>query len=150
MAAYCGSVPDAMSERNDLPAIREFARFAVVGGVQNGLNLAAFALAVAAGVPYILASVLAALVALSVSFVLNLRWTFPGRTGQTTSRAIRYVAIWITMVALGLPFLAILVKVAHLPRVLAQAIMIVIVAPVSYGAQRRWTFGGSYSRSGER
>jgi putative flippase GtrA len=149
MAAYCGSVPDVMLERKDLPDIREFARFAVVGGVQNGLNLAAFALALAGGVPYILASVLAALVALSVSFALNLRWTFPGRTGQTMRRAIRYVAIWITMVALGLPLLAILVKVAHCPRVLAQAVMIVIVAPVSYGAQRRWTFGGGHSRSGE-
>jgi putative flippase GtrA len=119
-----------------------------VGGAQNGLNLVVFALAVAAGVPYLLASVLAATVALSVSFVLNLRWTFPGGKGRTTSRALRFVTIWITIVVLALPVLAILVSVAHLPRVLAQAIVILIGAPASYAAQRRWTFGRGPSRSG--
>ena len=136
-----------MSRRKDPPSLREFVRFAVVGTAQNGLNLAVFALAIAGGVPYILASVLAAAVALSVSFVLNLRWTFPGRTGPTTGRAVRFVTVWITIVLLALPVLAVLVGVAHLPRVLAQAVVVLVGAPASYAAQRRWTFsrGPSYS-----
>jgi putative flippase GtrA len=137
-----------MSGHRDTPNIREFARFAVVGGAQNGLNLGVFALGIAGGVPYILASILAATVALSVSFVLNLSWTFPGRTGPPTRRAIRFVTIWVTILLMGLPVLAVLVSVAHLPRVLAQAIVILIGAPVSYLAQRRWTFGAGPSRSG--
>jgi putative flippase GtrA len=137
-----------MSDLRDRPSIREFVRFAVVGGAQNGVNLVVFALAVAAGVPYILASVLAATVALSVSFFLNLRWTFSRRTGRTASRAIRFVIIWITIVVLALPILAILVNVAHVPRVLAQAIVILIGAPASYAAQRRWAFGRGRSPSG--
>ncbi len=131
-----------MSDLRERPNIREFVRYAVVGGAQNGVNLVVFALAVAAGVPYLLASVLAAMVALSVSFSLNLRWTFPSRTGRTASRAIRFVIIWIMIVVLGLPILAFLVNVTHLPQVLAQAIVILVGAPASYAAQRRWTFGG--------
>jgi putative flippase GtrA len=136
-----------MSDHRDAPNVREFLRFAVVGGIQNGLNLVVFAIAVGGGIPYILASVLAATVALSVSFVLNLRWTFASRAGRTAGRPIRFVTVWITILALGLPLLAILVSVAHLPRVLAQAIVILIGAPASYIAQRRWTFGGGPSGS---
>lgn len=136
-----------MSDPPDRPNIREFIRFAVVGGIQNGLNLVVFALAISAGVPYILASVLAATVALLASFFLNLRWTFPRRAGRISRRAIRFVTIWIIIVLLALPILAILVTVAHLPRVLAQAIVILIGAPASYAAQRRWAFGRGASRS---
>jgi putative flippase GtrA len=129
-----------MSRRRNSPNLREFIRYATVGAVQNGLNLCVFAGAVACGVPYLLASVLAAIVALSVSFALNRRWTFPGRTDQTTGRAIRFVAIWVMVVLLALPVLAVLVDVVHLPRILAQAIVVLIGAPASYAAQRRWTF----------
>ncbi len=123
------------------PTLREFARYATVGAAQNGLNLSVFAIGIAGGVPYLLASVLAALAALSLSFALNLLWTFPGRTGATASRAVRYVIIWVSVVLLALPLLAILVSVVHMPRILAQATVIVVAAPASYLAQRRWAFG---------
>ena len=42
---------------------------------------------------------------------------------------------------LALPVLALLVQVAHLPKVLAQVMIILIGAPVSYLLQRRWSFG---------
>jgi putative flippase GtrA len=130
-----------MSRHQDPPNLLEFIRFAIVGVAQNGLNLAVFALAITGGVPYIFASVLAAVLALSLSFGLNLRWTFPGLAGRTGGRAVRFATVWITIVLLGLPVLAVLVDVAHIPRVLAQTIVIFVGAPVSYFAQRRWTFG---------
>jgi putative flippase GtrA len=120
--------------------IRQFARFATVGILQNGLNLAVFAAAIALTVPYLLASALAAVVALAMSFFLNRRWTFPGHSTRTATRAARFVTIWVTILLLGLPTLALLVSVAHLPRILAQAIVIAVGAPISYFAQRRWTF----------
>jgi putative flippase GtrA len=136
-----------MTDHRDGPNIREFARFAVVGLAQNGLNLGVFGLAISSGVPYIFASIFAATAALALSFSLNLAWTFPGRTGRTIRRAARFVTLWVTILLLGLPVLALLVSVAHLPRVLAQAIVILIGAPASYAAQRRWTFGRESSRS---
>ena len=131
--------------RDSLPAARithlhQFIRFAVVGALQNGVNICTFALAVAAGVPYLAGSVLAAAVALSVSFFLNLRWTFRGSYDRMKGRAFRFITIWVTIVLMGLPILAILVSVAHLSRILAQAIIIAIGAPISYTAQRRWAF----------
>jgi putative flippase GtrA len=136
-------VPD----RADRPNVREFLRFAVVGGAQNGLNLLTFAGAVRLGVPYILASVIAAIVALLFSFLLNHLWTFPDAQSRTVSRAVRFAIVWAVVVGLALPVLAILVDVWHVPRVLAQAIVILIGAPLSYAAQRRWTFGYGASDS---
>jgi putative flippase GtrA len=123
------------------PNIREFLRYAAVGGAQNGLNLVVFAGAVWAGLPYLLAAVLAAVVALCFSFLLNHLWTFPDVDSHVPTRAIRFAIIWVAVVLLTLLVLAVLVDVAHLPRVGAQAIAIVFGAPLSYGAQRRWTFG---------
>jgi putative flippase GtrA len=123
----------------------QFARFAVVGVLQNGLNLLTFAAAITIDVPYLLASLMAAVVALAASFFLNLRWTFTGRTGRTTATAARYVTVWVTILLLGLPALAIMVSIAHLPRIAAQAIVIAIGAPISYLIQRRWTFSHTIS-----
>lgn len=120
--------------------LSEFIRYSMVGVIQNGLNIGAFAIAVAGGVPFLVASVLAACVALAVSFSLNRSWTFPGRRDRTTKRAIRFVAIWITFVLLALPILAVLVDVAYLPKVLAQTLVIIVGAPASYAAQRHWAF----------
>ena len=120
--------------------LHQFIRFGAVGLLQNGVNLCVFALAIAVDVPYLAGSVLAAAVALLVSFFLNLRWTFRGSYDRMTGRAFRFVTVWVTIVLLGLPILALLVSVAHLPRILAQAIIIAIGAPISYTAQRHWTF----------
>jgi putative flippase GtrA len=141
IATHCGSVQGVTPDRADRPNIREFLRYAVVGGVQNGLNLLAFAAAVWAGVPYLLAAVIAAVVALSFSFVLNHLWTFPSPASHVPTRAVRFAIVWVAIVGLTLLALAILVDVAQLPHVPAQAIAILFGAPLSYAAQRRWTFG---------
>lgn len=120
--------------------VRQFVRFAIVGLAQNGANLAIFALMVALGVPFILAAAIAAVVALAFSFVLNRRWTFPGTEDHTTRRAARFALVWLAFVAVALPTLALLVDVAHLPRVPAQALIIFVGAPLSYFIQRQWTF----------
>lgn len=120
--------------------LRQFIRFASVGVIQNSLNIAVFAIAVTVGIPFIVASVIAALVALTASFLLNRRWTFPGRSDQTTRRAICFLTIWVSVLLLMLPILAVLVDIVHLPKVLAQASVVIIGAPMSYMAQRRWTF----------
>jgi putative flippase GtrA len=129
------------SDRGDRPNVREFLRYAVVGGAQNGLNLLVFAGAIWVRVPYILASVIAAIAALAFSFVLNHLWTFPSTESHVATRAVRFAVVWVAVVGLTLLVLALLVDVAHLPRVLAQAIAILLGAPLSYAAQRRWTFG---------
>jgi putative flippase GtrA len=118
----------------------QFIRFSIVGAIQNALNIGVFAAAVSAGVPFLAASALAAVLALAASFSLNRRWTFAGRTRYSHDRAARFVAIWLLILLLALPLLAFLVEVAGLPKIPAQVIVVAIGAPLSYLAQRRWTF----------
>jgi dolichol-phosphate mannosyltransferase len=122
------------------PNVRQFVRFAIVGVAQNGTNLAVFALFLALGIPFLLAAAIAAVIALALSFALNRTWTFPGTGDRTTGRAARFAAVWLAFVAVALPTLALLVDVAHLPRVPAQALIIFVGAPLSYLIQRHWTF----------
>jgi putative flippase GtrA len=124
----------------DSRPLHEFLRFALVGALQNGVNLATFAIAILVGVPLLLAAALAAIIALAVSFGFNRAWAFKDRKDRARVRAARFVTIWTTFVLLGPPTLAALVHVFHLPRVLAQAIVILVGAPFSYIAHRRWTF----------
>jgi putative flippase GtrA len=120
--------------------LRQFIRFAIVGVAQNGTNLGAFALFLALGVPFLLAAAIAAVVALALSFGLHRAWTFPGTADRTTGRAARFAVVWLAFVAVALPTLALLVDVAHLPRIPAQALIIFVGAPLSYFVQRHWTF----------
>jgi putative flippase GtrA len=119
--------------------IGEAVRFGVVGLLQNGLNLAVFAVTTALGVQYRIAAVLAALVALVVSFVLNRRWTFTGQTIPAGRQGVRYGLVFAAAVALGVGLLTLFVE-AGVPEVAAQAAAIVVVAPLSFLVQRRWVF----------
>jgi putative flippase GtrA len=130
--------------------IGQFIRFLVVGAIQNGINIGMFALGVSAGVPFLLAATLAALIALAVSFSLNRRWTFPDSTDRTAVRAIRFVAIWVIILLVGLACLAAFVELVHIPKVLAQTIVVVVGAPLSYLAQRHWTFASAVPHTGMR
>jgi putative flippase GtrA len=120
--------------------LREAIRFATVGVLQNGLNVAAFALATAAGVHYRVAAVIAGLVALVASFLLNRHWTFISRTAPIHHQGLRYLIVFASAIALGVVLLTFFVEVAGLPEVAAQLTAIIVVAPVSFLVQRSWVF----------
>jgi putative flippase GtrA len=124
----------------ETPAIGEAVRFGIVGVMQNGLNVAVFALATGTGVQYRIAAVVAALAALVVSFAFNRAWTFPGRSGPAHHQGARYALVFASAVALGVVVLSLFVEVAGLPKVAAQVVAIVIVAPLSFLTQRTWVF----------
>jgi putative flippase GtrA len=80
-------------------------RFATAGVLQNGLNVAVFALATAVGVQYRVAAVLAGLVALVASFLLNRQSTFTSRTAPIHHQGLRYLIVFASAVALGVVLL---------------------------------------------
>lgn len=122
-------------------SIAQVARFGAVGVAQNGVNVATFAGAHAAGVDYRAAAVLAALVALLVSFALHRQWTFERGSGGGLGRhAVRFCIVFATAVAAGVVLLAVLVEELAVQPVFAQIVAIVLVAPPSYLAQRHWVF----------
>jgi putative flippase GtrA len=118
----------------------EALRFAAVGLFQNGLNVAVFALASTLGVQYRAAAVIAGLVAFVVSFLLNRRWTFTGRATPAGPQGVRYLLVFAAAVALGVGLLTLFVELTGMPNVAAQVAAIVIVAPLSFLAQRAWVF----------
>jgi putative flippase GtrA len=121
--------------------LRELGRFGFVGVVQNCLNIAIFGLAIAVGAQYLVAAGLAAGAALTVSYVMNRTWTFRGVFRGTHGHELpRYVVAFGCAVLLGIAILAVLVEGVGMPELLAQGVSILIVAPLSYFAQRTWIF----------
>ena len=99
----------------------EAVRFAIVGVMQNALNVAVFALATGIGVHYRIAAVVAAVTALVVSFAFNRAWTFPGRGAPVHHQGARYALVFASAVALGVVLLTFFVEVAGLPEVAGRS-----------------------------
>lgn len=119
----------------------EIVRFGAVGAAQNLLNLAVFALGVATGVPYLAAAVAAGGIALAASYVANRHWTFADAARQSAgAQAGRYIIVFVGASVGALGVLAFFAEVVSAPKVLAQAAALAIMAPLSYLAQRRFTF----------
>ena len=122
--------------------LRQAARFGTVGLLQNGVNVACFALARAAGVHYRVAAIVAGFVGFALSFWLNRHWTFTGRSGAIEHHLVKYTCVYASAVALGVLLLTFFVEVGGIPPVAAQVLSILVVAPVSFLVQRAWVFGG--------
>lgn len=120
--------------------IGEAVRFGFVGLLQNGLNVAVFALATSLGVHYRGAAVIAGLVAFLVSFLLNRTWTFTGQATPAGPQGARYLVVFAAAIALGVVLLTLFVEVTGIPAVAGQVAAIIVVAPLSFLAQRTWVF----------
>jgi putative flippase GtrA len=118
------------------------ARFGAVGVLQNGVNVACFALAREAGAHYRAAALIAGLVGFALSFWLNRHWTFSGRQGAVERHIVKYTLVYAGAVALGILLLTLFVEIGGVPAVPAQVLAILVVAPASFLVQRAWVFAG--------
>lgn len=116
-------------------------RFGVVGVTQNAVNLGIFTVGIWAGLAYVPAAIIAAIVAVNLGFALNRLWTF-GATGggRLVGHAVRYVVVYVAALAIGIAILVALVELVGLTPVEGQLIAIGVVAPASFLAQRMWVF----------
>ena len=118
-------------------------QFGLVGGLGFVLNLAVFALCERAiGMPYLLAYVVAWLVAVTNNFLLNRRWTF--NEHATSSRihfqAIRFVLVSAIAAAVGAGLLALMVEVGGLSKLPAEAIAVAASTPLNFLGNKLWSF----------
>jgi putative flippase GtrA len=115
-------------------------RYVLVGGLSAGFYYSAFsAIWLTGRVPYLLVAVIANLVTALVIYPVNRLVVF--RTGGpwlTGFLRFYVVSLWALMFSLG--GLPLLVEVAHLHVLLAQAIVIVVSALTNYQISRRWVF----------
>ena len=139
-----GTVADELSGRARRALRRwtnwlQFFKFCVVGGSGYVVNVAVFALAVAAGVHYVPAAVCSFLVSVTNNYLLNRRWTFGGARGQLARQGIRYLVVSTVGLGANLVLLTVFVfiGVAEVP---SQAAAIVAVTPLSFLGNKLWSF----------
>lgn len=125
-------------------------RFCAVGASGYGVNLAVFVAAhTGLDLEPVIAAAYAFTVAVTSNFVLNRRWTFAATGGSRRLQAPRYFAVSLAAFAVSASLLGLLHDEAGLPAIQAQAVAIVLVTPVSFLANRLWTFGAHRIRTAE-
>jgi len=119
----------------------QLVRFSLVGGVGFVVNLAVYALLVRGfGVEYLLANVLAWLVAVTNNFVLNRHWTFDARHTRAHRQAVRFLTVSLIAEAFTLLVLTALVEGAGLDKVAAQALAVGCATPLNFLGNKLWSF----------
>ena len=119
----------------------ELIRFGAVGASGYIVNLVVFTLLVhAAGVDYIVAAVVAFVVALVNNFAWNRLWTFRAHDGHAGFQAARFVVVSLAAFALNLAVLYALVEGAGMAKVPAQALAIAAATPMNFIGNKLWSF----------
>jgi putative flippase GtrA len=117
----------------------QLARFAVVGASGYAINLTVFAAMIAAGADYRLAATAAFVLALVNNFAWNRRWTFRGASGSAHGQAGRFMLVSLSAFLLSLVVLDSLVRWGA-PKVPAEAAAVIAVTPLSFIANKLWSF----------
>jgi putative flippase GtrA len=116
-------------------------KFGAVGGSGYVVNLIVFGLlAEVFGVYHLLAAVGAFCVAVTNNFLLNRHWTFGAGEGEAGFQAPRFFVISTGALAINLIALQLLVTVADLNELPAQALAVAIAMPFNFIGNKVWTF----------
>ena len=119
----------------------EFLRFGVVGASGVVVNLAMFTTAVhVLGVNFRIAAVLAFLLGVTNNFFWNRHWTFAARDGHAGFQAARFLVVSVAAFGVNFAVLEVLVVVAELPEVPAQAIALAVATPCNFLGNKLWSF----------
>lgn len=120
----------------------QLVRFALVGASGYVVNLAVFALLVhGPGADYRFAAFCAFVVAVGNNFFWNRHWTFRTARGEHAGfQAARFLLVSVVAFVVGLAVLEVLVSVAELPKVPAQALAIIAATPLSFVGNKLWSF----------
>jgi putative flippase GtrA len=124
----------------DRSAWIQLLKFCIVGASGYVVNLVVYyALIHWLGAHYLVASVIAFLVAWLNNFVLNRQWTFPKVGASPVRQAAKYLVVSVVGLVVNLGILWALVH-AGTDTLLAQAIAIFAVTPLTFVLTRSWAF----------
>ncbi|MDB5083204.1 MAG: hypothetical protein JWN30_90 [Bacilli bacterium] len=128
---------------------RSLLLFCIVGGSGTVLNLLIFYLLHARlGMQEIVASLIAAVIAMTSNFLLNDSVTWRGdKRGTTASRYLRFVAVSSVGIGINLIVLYLLDRFAGINATLANAIGIAIATIWNYALNKFWTFRKVHSKA---
>jgi putative flippase GtrA len=125
----------------------QLVKFSAVGASGYVVNLAVYTTLVkGAGVHYILAALLAFCVAVTNNFLWNRHWTFRATEGHMGFQAARFFTVSVAAFLFAALVLELLVSVVGLPKLLSQAIAIVVATPLNFIGNKMWSFRIALSR----
>jgi putative flippase GtrA len=118
----------------------QLAKFCVVGASGYAVNIGVYtALLHGAGVNYLLAAVCSFAVAVTNNYTWNRLWTFRRQRGHVFLQGARFLLVSLLALGANLAALAALVALG-VPKVPAQAAAIILVTPLSFLANKLWSF----------
>ena len=119
----------------------QLVRFGLVGASGYVVNLLVFTAALhGLDFGYRSAATVAFAVAVTNNFLWNRHWTFDAGDGHAGFQAARFFVVSFGAFLFSLGMLELLVSVAGLPEVLAQAIAIASATPLSFIGNKLWSF----------
>jgi len=122
-------------------------KFCGVGASGYVVNLCVFAVCVGVfDLHHLVAATIAFVVAVTNNFWWNRHWTFRARGGHAGFQAARFFAVSIGAFLFAAGVLELLVSVAGVPELPAQAISIVSATPLNFVGNKMWSFRIELSR----
>jgi putative flippase GtrA len=126
----------------------QLVKFSLVGASGYVINLAVYsALLKGADVHYRTAAVLAFCVAVTNNFLWNRHWTFRAADGHAGFQAARFLVVSLVALGFNLVVLELLVSVAAVPKIPAQALAVLAATPLNFVGNKLWSFGKPTSRA---
>jgi putative flippase GtrA len=119
--------------------MRRMVKYAIVGVLNVAIDFTLYALLVLIGVPYPLAKTMSLMVATANGYTINRMWTFRAGPYRHITLA-KYAGVQAGSLAANVTVLALLVEIAGLNAIVAQAIALPFIAVLSFLGQRLWTF----------
>ena len=122
-------------------------KFCGVGASGYVVNLCVFAACVGVfDLHHLVAATIAFVVAVTNNFWWNRHWTFRARGGHAGFQAARFFTVSIGAFLFAAGVLELLVSVAGVPELPAQAISIVSATPLNFVGNKMWSFRIELSR----
>jgi putative flippase GtrA len=125
----------------------QLVKFCAVGASGYVVNLCTFALCVEVlGLHHLVAATVAFVVAVTNNFWWNRHWTFRARGGHAGFQAARFFAVSVAAFVFAATLLQLLVSVAEMPELPAQAISIAAATPLNFIGNKMWSFAIELAR----
>ncbi|MGH2838682.1 MAG: GtrA family protein [Thermoleophilaceae bacterium] len=126
----------------------QLVKFCVVGGSGYVVNLCVFALCVnLLSMHHLAAATCAFAVAVANNFWWNRHWTFGAGDGHAGFQAARFFTVSVIAFLFAAAVLEVLVTVAGVEELPAQAIAIVAATPLNFLGNKMWSFARSPQRA---
>ena len=124
----------------------QLVKFCAVGASGYVVNLCVFALCVEGlGAHHLVGATVAFVVAVLNNFWWNRHWTFRARSGRAGFQAARFFTVSVVAFLFAASVLELLVSVAEMPELPAQAISIIAATPLNFIGNKMWSFGRTAS-----